>query len=75
MLQANLSPETLVGLTRDDVAALLADPTSAVTQAILVAANELTASICHVDGEQPTTVCSSRAVLQADRVLGFAKTR
>lgn len=71
VLQANLSPETFVGLTRDQVAAGLSDPTSAVTQAIVAAANELTASICHADGQQPGTVCASVGVLRADAVLGL----
>jgi hypothetical protein len=72
VLQANLSPETLAGLTRDEVAAGLADPTKPVTQAILVAANELTASICFVDGGQPASVCTSSGVLEADSVLRLA---
>ncbi len=69
--QAGLSPETLAGLTRDGIAARLADPTSAVTQAILVAANELTASICDVDGERPGAVCASIGVREADSLLGL----
>jgi hypothetical protein len=70
--QADLSPETLAGLTRDEIAAGLSDPTSAVTQAILVAANELTASICHVDGKRPGTVCGSIGVRKADSLLGLS---
>lgn len=71
--QASLSPETLAGLTRNQIAARLADPTSAVTQAILVAANELTASICRVDSEQPRAVCNSIGVLSADAVLRHSR--
>lgn len=71
VLQANLSPETFAGLTRDQIAAGLGDPTNAVTRAILTAANELTASICHVDNEQPGHVCRSIGVRRADAALGF----
>jgi len=73
VLEANLSPETLAGLTRDELAAGLSDPTNPVTRAILVAANELTASICHVDGEQPPAVCGSSGVRRADSVLRLAR--
>ncbi len=72
VLQANLSPETLAGLTRDEVAANLSDPTNTVTRAILTAANELTASICHADGQEPAAVCNSIGVRKADAVLRFA---
>ena len=33
------------------------------------AANEITASICAVDGDRPAAVCESRGVLAADQEL------
>jgi Domain of unknown function (DUF929) len=68
-LQAAISPVTLTGLTRDQVASGLSRSSSAVTQAILAAANELTASICAADGAKPASVCHSIGVLEADSVL------
>jgi hypothetical protein len=72
VLQTGFSPETLAGLSRDQVAAGLIDPTNPVTQAIIATANELTASICDADGEQPTTVCQASGTLAADQVLHLA---
>ena len=39
------------------------------TQAMVTAANEITAAICSVDGERPDAVCESKGVLAADQVL------
>jgi hypothetical protein len=71
VLQANLSPETFVGTSRSQVAGNLVDPTDPVTQGIVASANYLTASICHADGEVPTTVCGSAGVEAADLALGL----
>ena len=47
----------------------LATPASPLTQAVVTAANEITASICAVDGDGPAAVCESRGVLAADQEL------
>jgi hypothetical protein len=67
--EANLSPETFYGLTRDQVAGNLSDPTNPVTQAIVASANYLTAGICASDGESPAKVCDSSGVVAASEAL------
>jgi hypothetical protein len=71
VLQANLSPETFVGTSRQQVAGGLIDPTDPVTQGIVASANYLTATICHADGEAPASVCLSAGVAAADLALGL----
>jgi hypothetical protein len=72
VLQANLSPETFVGTSRQQVAGDLVDPSNAVTQGIVASANYLTAVICHADGERPGAVCLSAGVAAADLALGLS---
>ena len=42
------------------------------TQAVVTAANEITAAICSVDGNKPDGVCESKAVLAAEQALKAA---
>jgi hypothetical protein len=65
------SPAALSGLSQADIAGDLAYPTSPVTQAVLTAANEITASICTVTGQQPDQVCGMHGVLEADLHMGI----
>ncbi len=58
-----------MGLSQDEIAGDLRSPASPLTQAVISAANEITASICAVDGQQPGSVCQSRGVLAADQAL------
>ncbi len=67
---ASYSPSILSGLTRDQIAADLQDPTNPVTQAIVASANYLTAAICATDGQAPRAVCTSRGVVAATTALG-----
>ena len=59
------SPAVLAGMSRAQIASQLADPTSPSTKQIVAAANLQTAAICSIDGEQPTSVCTSEGVTQA----------
>jgi hypothetical protein len=59
---ASFDPGLLAGKTRAQIAAALADPTSAIGKAVLANANVLTAAICQATGNQPTTVCTSAGV-------------
>lgn len=68
---AELSPETFVATTREQVAGDLVDPTNPVTQGIIASANYLTAAICAVDRERPASVCEARGTLAADAALGL----
>jgi len=66
------TPDALVGLSQDQIAGYLASPTSPLTQAVVTAANEISAAICAEDGQQPASVCSSKGVEAADDALGIA---
>jgi hypothetical protein len=68
------SPAVLDGLTQDQIAGDLATPAAPLTQAVVTAANEFTATICAVDGQRPGAVCQSRGVQEADEVLKLAPT-
>jgi len=62
---AAFSPAVLTGLSRNEIAAALTDPKDPVTQAIVASANELSAEICAIDGQQPSSVCTSPGVAAA----------
>jgi hypothetical protein len=66
---SSFTPGALVGLSQDQIAGDLSSPQSPLTQAVVSAANEITASICSVDGQKPGNVCESRGVVAADQVL------
>lgn len=68
---ASFTPGVLMGLSQDQIAGDLSTPASPLTQAVVSAANEITATICAVDGQKPGSVCDSRGVLAADQVLGI----
>ncbi len=59
---ASYSPQVLAGLSRSEIASQLRDPSSAVAQAIDGTANDITAAICSVTGNQPSSVCDSPAI-------------
>ncbi len=67
---ASYSPQVLQGLSRAQIAAELADPSSAVAQAIDGTANDLTAAISAVTGDQPSSVCDSPAIEAIAKTLG-----
>src|SRR6202034_1668636 len=70
LLQDTLySPEILGGLSRDQIAAGLKEPKNPITQAIVAGANYLSAAVCHIDGQQPASVCTSKAVSSAAKAL------
>jgi len=59
------SPQVLQGLSWQQIAAQLADPTTHVAQSVDGSANLLTAAICEITNGQPSTVCTSHAVEEA----------
>jgi Domain of unknown function (DUF929) len=69
---AAFAPGVLAGLSQDQIAGYLSTSASPLTQAVLSAANEITAAICSVDGDKPVAVCDSRAVLAANAALKVA---
>ncbi len=56
--------QVIQGMSWPQIAAALADPGSAVAQAIEGGAVELTAQICEITGEQPARVCDAAVVQQ-----------
>ncbi len=70
---ASFSPAILDGVSQDQIAGDLTSPAAPLTQAVVSAANEITAAICSVDGDAPARVCqSSKGVLEADQALKSA---
>ena len=67
---ASYSPQVLQGLSRSQIAAQLNDPSSAVAQAIDGTANDITAAIVAVTGNQPTSVSSSATIAAIAQKLG-----
>ena len=66
---AGYSPAILAGLTRNEIAGDLRDPSNPVTKAIIANANYLTAAICQVTGNTPAAVCSSKGVQAASKAM------
>ena len=66
---SQFSPTILGGLTRQQIASGLSDPTNPVTQAIIASSNYLSAGICATDGQQPSSVCTSKGVTVAAKAL------
>ncbi len=66
---ASFTPATLAGLSRTSIAQGLTTTTSPITEAILTSANYLTASICSLTNNQPSTVCTSPGVMAAKKVM------
>jgi hypothetical protein len=67
--EENFAPNFLQGFSRDQIASGLNDAKNPITQAIVASANLLTASICATDGQQPSTVCTSKGVTAAAKAL------
>ena len=62
---AMFTPSILNSLTHSDIASGLSNPNNPATQAIVAAANYLTAAICKVTKGQPGNVCTSKGVQAA----------
>lgn len=69
---ASYDPKVLHGLTHQQVAAALSDPSSPVAKAVLGSANVIAATICDITNGQPTSVCSSPGVTAAKTELSNA---
>ena len=54
---ASYDPTVLKGKSFDEIAAAVADPSSAIGKSVLGAANVLTAAICETTGGKPGSVC------------------
>ena len=67
---SSFSPQVLQGLSRSQIAAALSNPDSPVAQAIDGAANDITAAIASVTGNQPSSVGSSATIAAIAQKLG-----
>jgi hypothetical protein len=67
---SSFSPQLLQGLSRSQIAADLSNPDSAVAQAIDGTANDITAAIASVTGNQPSAVGSSATIAAIAQKLG-----
>lgn len=67
---ASYSPQVLAGLSQGQIAQQLANPNSAVAQAIDGTANAITAAITQVTGQQPASVASSPVIAAIAKSLG-----
>ncbi len=67
---ASYSPSVIAGKTQAEIAAALSDPKSPISQAIVGAANVLTAAICATTDQQPANVCTSSGVKAGAAKLG-----
>jgi hypothetical protein len=72
---SSFSPAVLASQNQSQIVGDLAIPTSPITQAIVASANEITATICAVDGQQPTAVCHARGVTAARAKLRITPSR
>ena len=66
---ASFSPQVLQGKTHAQIAAALADPTSAIAKGVDGTANVVTAAICQSTAQKPASVCSSAGVQAATSEL------
>lgn len=69
---SGFSPAVLVRESQGSIAGGLTQATDPMTQAIVASANQLTAGICAVTGQQPGSVCSSKGVREAATSLGMS---
>ena len=63
--QSSFNPSVLQGLSREQIATDLSDPTSPVAMDIVATANYLSAATCLIDGDRPALVCDSPGVLRS----------
>lgn len=66
---ASYDPGILQGLSMQTIAGSLTDTASTPSKAILATANTLTATICKIDNNQPSSVCSQNYIQQIEKTL------
>lgn len=62
---ASYNPQVLHGKTHQQIADALSDPTSPIAKAVDGTANLVTAAVCQLTNQQPSSVCSSSGVKAA----------
>jgi Domain of unknown function (DUF929) len=66
---ASYNPGILAGLSWNDIASGLSNPSNPATQAIVGTANYISAAICASTKNAPTSVCTSSGVMAASKAL------
>ncbi|HUA95626.1 MAG TPA: DUF929 family protein [Acidimicrobiales bacterium] len=69
---ASFSPAVLQGLSRAQIAANLTTTNNPATRAIIATSNYLSASICHINGHAPSSICNSKGVQEAAKSMGLS---
>jgi hypothetical protein len=69
---ASYGADVLTGKTFEQIANALADPASPIAQGIDGTANQITAMICQLTGDQPADVCGTPSIQQAQSSLPSA---
>jgi len=64
------SPQVLQGLSADEIASAMADPTTDVSRGAIGSANMISAAICKLTGDEPSNVCSDPAIQAIEGQLG-----
>ena len=67
----SFSPGVLSGLTMQQIANDLSDPSGPVAQAVLGAANQISAAICSATDQRPAGVCQTPAIETTSDRLGL----
>ncbi len=63
------APDILIGSTHQQIADQIKDPNSKISQAVLGSANYITASICTMIQNQPSSVCTANPIPQIQQNL------
>lgn len=69
IIGASYNPQALDGLSRSQIASLLDQPSDPLTEGIITTANLISASVCNIDGQMPSAVCTSPGVRAADTAM------
>ena len=67
--RVSYNPAILAGMSMQQIAAAMRNPSSPICQAILGTANNVTAAICKDTNGAPASVCSSPGVMAAAKHL------
>ena len=67
---ATYDAAVLQGKSADEIATALSDPTSAISQGAVGAANTMTAALCTLTNDKPATACASPAIQGIKARLG-----
>ncbi len=67
---ATYDAAVLQGKSADEIAGALSDPTAAIAQGVVGAANTMTAAMCTLTHDQPTSACANATIRQLEKRLG-----